>query len=105
MHVFLGRARADAHVGGATFGSPFSCPGLLLGDLKIHDAARDVLRLAIDRATAGGVVRVPPRELADLYCHLGVELVELDSLEQGSKRVRKSQLQRLISRSFSTRFG
>ena len=54
---------------------------MLLGDLKIHDAARDVLRLAIDRATAGGVVHVPPRELADLYCHLGVELVELDSLE------------------------
>ena len=79
--MFLWDARArNAHVVGATFGSPLSRPGLLLGDLKIHDAARDVFAEAVDRATAGGVLNVEPRELADYHCNLGVELVELGNL-------------------------
>ena len=60
--------------------APLNNLGLLLGDLKIHDAARDVFAEAVDRATAGGVLCVAPRELADYHCNLGVELVELGNL-------------------------
>ena len=60
--------------------APLNNLGLLLGDLKIHDAARDVFAEAVDRATAGGVLNVAPRELADYHCNLGVELVELGNL-------------------------
>ena len=55
--------------------APLNNLGLLLGDLKSHEAAVDAFQRALDRAEF-----VPARERADLHTNLGVELVELDDL-------------------------
>ena len=57
--------------------APLNNLGLLLGDLNIHDAARDAFREAISRADG-----VPARERADLYTNLGCALVELDDFAE-----------------------
>ncbi|CAH0370253.1 unnamed protein product [Pelagomonas calceolata] len=57
--------------------APLNNLGLLLGDLNIHDAARDAFREAIARADG-----VPARERADLYTNLGCALVELDAFAE-----------------------
>lgn len=53
--------------------APLNNLGLLLGDLNIHDAARDAFQEAILRADG-----VPAPERADLYTNLGCAQVELE---------------------------
>ena len=65
--------------------APLNNLGLLLGDLNIHNAARDSFREAIARADG-----VPARERADLYTNLGCALVELDDFSAALEAFRSA---------------